>query len=128
MDDDRDCHSTFEFKLIHNNKNWPRKVDEVWDDLFPSRAGKAVLRPRNGRIAIVGLIGKVYRSEVGGYPGQRDDLGRWEDEVHARLLPRVPWQGKNVRRVWTGTRHLIDHESLQPRIKHFFQLIALAAR
>lgn len=38
-----------EFKLIHNNKNWSKKADEVWGDLFPARARKAELVPQQAR-------------------------------------------------------------------------------
>ena len=122
------CHSTFEFKLIPNNKNWTAQADGVWADLFPTRTVKAEVRPANGRFAIVGVIGKVYHSDDSGYPGQRADLDEWEGELERYLLPEAGWEGKHVVRVWKGKRHMIQHEWLRDGFKHFFQLQALTAR
>jgi hypothetical protein len=116
----------FEFKLIHNNKNWSTKADEVWGDLFPSRAKKAELVPQQARFGVVGVIGKVYR-ESRRYPGQYADLLRWERELDAHLLPLDGWNGKRAVRIWCGQRFQIDDHWLHDGPQHFFQLHLLGS-
>jgi hypothetical protein len=126
--DPAECHSTFEFKLIANNKNCNAQADGVWRDLFPTRTVKTEVRPVHGRFAVVGLLGKVYHSENSGYPGERRDLEVWESELERYLLPEHGWEGQHVARVWKGRRHAIEHEWLREGPGHFFQLHLLVAR
>jgi len=110
-----------EFKLIHNNKNWKHKSDEVWADLFPMRGTKVEIAPRLGRLAVVGVIGKVYRDPTR-YPGQVEALAEWEREVEAHLLPEPGREGRRAVRTWSGQRFELSDPWLEVGHRHSFQL------
>lgn len=116
-----------EFKLVHNNKNWQSQVDSAWADLYPAaRSAKARLHPRL-RVAVVGVVGKVYANPESGYPGECSDLDTWERELWSYTLPPTGDQYFNwIERAWKGSRHPIRSSVLARGKDHFFQLNLLA--
>jgi hypothetical protein len=114
------CLTTIEFKLIHNNKNWPTKLTEVHEDLFPSGRTKAAMVPSIGRLSVVGLVGKVYRNPAG-YPGHFQNIAQWECDIMAAL------SGPQVlgRQLWLGRRFPIHDPWLDGAVPNFFRLLAL---
>ncbi len=75
-----------------------------------------------GRIAILGLVGKVFleRPRIGRW---HEDLAGWESKVWRQL--RAP--ANRLRAVHSGSRHPLRNEWLAPDRGSFFQLHALAA-
>ncbi len=116
-----------EFKLVHNNKNWQAQVDSAWADLFPAgRSPKHRLRPQL-RVAVLGVVGKVYPNPGSAYPGQRSDLAEWERELWNYAIPPDGdcYHGW-VERAWQGPHHPIRSDALVAGHDHFFQLNLLA--
>ena len=116
------CRTALELKLIHNNKNWPAKVDAVHRDLD---LGEETVKGKlevDQRFALVAIVFKVYRKGVR-YPGQERDWEDWKRRLWARLTPR----GGRVKRVWHGGEHDISRGScwLDPEVRAHFQLHAL---
>ncbi|WP_147448743.1 hypothetical protein [Corallococcus terminator] len=114
------CHALIEFKLVYNNKNWGTQVQSVFNDLYPTRTEKRLLSPTVPRVALVGLIGKLYL-EGGRYPGPRHDIKEWEREVFTAL---EGGRGHGAELVWSGRRMALQHEWLDPNFASFFQLHA----
>ncbi len=114
--------AAFEFKLVTNNKNWKKKCDEVWDDLYPKRGSKkAKIKPAKGRFALVAVMGKVFR-EAGPY-SWRTDLDQWETELWEYMLPsKGQWAGE-VERVWKSGRFGLQDRWLSAEHPgHFLEL------
>ncbi len=122
-DDPEDCALAVEFKLVHNNKNWQSKVDEVWADLF-REPGSAKHRHRSKVRGIVALVGKTYATHTEEYPGQRSDLAAWEKEVWA--WAEASYEGARMERRWSGTRIKLDRNASRwldgSHEDHWFQL------
>ena len=114
-----------EFKIIHNNKNWRSKCDEIWGDLLPGvGTTKAGILPRRGRYAVVAVVGKVYR-DPGPY-GWRPDLDVWERELWQYLLPESGEYAGRLRRFWQGRRFNLGDCWLVKNAPHFCELHVLA--
>ncbi len=124
-DESRTWEIALEFKIIHNNKNWKSKCDEIWGDLLP-RAGapKASIIPRRGRYAIVAVVGKVYR-DPGPY-GWRPDLADWERELWQYLLPESGEYAGMLLRLWQGRRFTLADCWLVKDAPSFCELHVLA--
>lgn len=120
-DTDRNPLAVIEFKLIHNNKNWASKVEEVRTDLFPLEGTKkARFRPEL-RAAFAGVVGKVYRVPDR-YQGQQDDLDEWYEKLEKYLAQPGQAQDRMVR-VWKSGRFLLKPSCwLQEGPRHFFEL------
>lgn len=122
--------AALEFKLIHNNKNWKHQVDGVWRDLFPDPGTpKATLKPSLGRLAVVGVVGKVYWEP--GYPAQKPDLAAWQREMWAYLMPPEgePYAG-SVQCLWEGRAFPIRGDRwlvASDEARSFFRTYILAA-
>jgi hypothetical protein len=118
--------AAFEFKLVTNNKNWKKKCDGIWADLYPKRGTKkAKINPLKGRFALVAVMGKVFR-DAGPY-SWRTDLKEWEDEMWEYTLPTSGrWAGE-VARVWKSGRFALQDCWLSAEHPgHFVELHALA--
>lgn len=121
-EEEDDWVAAFEFKLVTNNKNWRRKVDEIWDDLYPRHGSKkANIRPKRGRFAFVAVMGKVFR-DPGPYSWQ-NDLDAWEQDLWDYMLPtKGPWKGE-VERVWKSQERFPLRDCwLAPNYNHFLEL------
>lgn len=118
--------TAIEFKMIHNNKNWSNKVDQIWSDLRPERGSdKANLKPTL-RASIAAVVGKVYQDPKA-YPGQRRDLDKWEAEMWEYMLPTAGQYRGWAARSWSGTRHVFAHDDLIEGVPHFLQLHLILA-
>ncbi|HET9236144.1 MAG TPA: hypothetical protein VFO10_02765 [Oligoflexus sp.] len=114
-----------EFKLLHNNKNWPKQCAGIFSDIFPDPSSKkAEIMPRMGRFAIVGVVGKVYLEFAGGYPGQRSDLEEWEKEVWSHLYSLTDSFGNKLKSLWSSHKFRLDGSDFLVKptdVQHFFQ-------
>lgn len=81
----------FEFKIIHNNKNWRGKVESIWIDLCDPPWGKLTNKLElENRYAIVAVIFKTYPAWItnaGGYPGQipEENKKEWTYQMETYL-------------------------------------------
>jgi hypothetical protein len=115
-----------EFKIVHNNKNWRQKCDEVWADLLPvAGTVKSEIQPARGRYAIVAVVGKVYR-DPGPY-GWRSDLAAWEREAWDYMLPNSGEYAGRVTRVCSSQRFPISDPSFRQSEPSFCELHVLGA-
>ena len=114
-----------EFKLLHNNKNWPKKCVEIFSDIYPGPLSRKVqILPRMGRFAFVGVVGKVYLDFVDGYPGQRPDLEQWEKEVWSHLFALKDDAGNKLNSLWSSHKFKLDSYDFladSDDVQHFFQ-------
>ncbi len=82
----------FEFKIIHNNKNWRGKVGSIWIDLCDPPPGKLTKSLERGRrFGIVAIVFKTYPTwitEEGGYPGQirEENKDKWITEMKKYIM------------------------------------------
>ena len=117
------CLAAIEFKLIHNNKNWPSKCQQVLTDLYPTRRKpprpnktkaknkkkpkhtareKIQLKPALGWFSVPVLIGKTYWDPSIYYPGSGfDSIKEWLGAVDHRLASATKelWRTPKVRTV-----------------------------
>jgi hypothetical protein len=82
------CLAAIEFKLIHNNKNWGAKCEEVWADLYPTgRSRKEELAAcARHLVAVPIMVFKCYWHQDGSYPGQEDNEQTWRKATMEHLL------------------------------------------
>ncbi len=114
---------TLEFKLIHNNKNWEAKCDEVREDLFPTGKIKSAMHPRLGRYAAVGVVGLVYDDPASmGYPGQIENLATWKVGLAPRLLRPAGRNQPRAVELWQGNEVPVDDPWIRKGCGAFFRL------
>ena len=76
----------FEFKLIHNNKNWRGRCESLWNDILAPPRGKLSQHiPRDQRFGVLVEVFHCFaesliKKEPWWHPGQIDDLQKWRKD------------------------------------------------
>jgi len=101
------CYAAIEFKLIHNNKNWHDKCEQVHHDLTPTREKKTDIVPILGRFAIPVLIGKSYWASDTYQQSKHDSVEDWLGDVDKMLSPAA-------RELWRSPVRTVVGEYIEP--------------